>query len=137
MTIVRTALPLTCALALALALAGCGSRSSPPASSAPAPARSGTAGTSTIAPGAARAGTMHVAIAGYAFHPGTVTVTRGAKVIFSNRDKTNHTATANAGAFDTGTLAPGATRTVTLSHTGTYTYFCQFHAFMKATLVVR
>lgn len=80
---------------------------------------------------------MHVAIAGYAFHPGTVIVTRGTKVIFSNRDKTNHTATANAGAFDTGTLAPGATRTVTLSHTGTYTYFCQFHAFMKATLVVR
>lgn len=76
-------------------------------------------------------------ISSYAFHPGTVTVAPGAKVTFTNRDQTNHTATANGGAFDTGTLAPGAAKTVVLTKPGTYTYICQFHAFMKATVVVR
>jgi Copper binding proteins, plastocyanin/azurin family len=46
-------------------------------------------------------------------------------------------ASLSAGAFDTGTIAPGASRTVVLKRPGTYTYYCQFHAFMRATVVVK
>jgi plastocyanin len=56
-------------------------------------------------------------------------------VTFTNHDQT--TATQSGGAFDTGTIAPGASRTVVLERPGTYTYYCQFHAFMRATVVVK
>jgi plastocyanin len=78
-----------------------------------------------------------VLVTGFAFNPATVNVEPGAHITFTNRDQTNHTATSNNGAFDTGTIAPGASRTVVLKRPGTYTYLCQFHAFMKATLVVK
>jgi plastocyanin len=78
-----------------------------------------------------------VLISGYAFHSATMTVAPGAQVKFTNRDQTSHTATSNSGAFDTGTIAPGGSRTVVLKRPGTYIYLCQFHAFMKATLVVK
>jgi plastocyanin len=78
-----------------------------------------------------------VLISGYAFRPATITVAPGARVTFTNRDQTNHTATSNSGAFDTGTIGPRASRTVILKRPGTYTYLCQFHAFMKATVVVK
>ncbi|MDQ6834998.1 MAG: cupredoxin domain-containing protein [Actinomycetota bacterium] len=78
-----------------------------------------------------------VLISGYDFHPPTVTVAPGARLTFVNHDQTAHTATATKGAFDSGTIAAGASRTVRVSKAGTYTYFCQFHAFMHATVIVR
>jgi plastocyanin len=80
---------------------------------------------------------VRVLISGYAFHPGAVSVVSGSRISFTNRDKTEHTATASGGAFDTGSLAPGQTRSVVLRRPGTYTYYCQFHAFMRATIRVR
>lgn len=114
------------AFALAVGLAACGSSSSPhpQASSTQAAAPVATSG--------------QVKISGYAFHPATTTVGLGARVTFTNRDQTAHTATSSkSGVFDTGTLKPGESRTVVLRKPGTYTYFCQFHAFMRATIVVR
>jgi plastocyanin len=80
---------------------------------------------------------VSLAISGYAFHPATITVAPGAKVTFTNHDKTAHTATSTGSAFDSGTLKPGQSATVTLRKPGTYTYYCQFHAFMRGTIVVR
>jgi hypothetical protein len=37
----------------------------------------------------------------------------------------------------TGTINPGKSTTITLGRPGTYTYFCQFHAFMHGTITVR
>jgi plastocyanin len=79
-----------------------------------------------------------VSISNYAFHPTTITVAKGAKITFTNHDQTAHTATSTqTGVFDTGTINPGASKTVTFSKPGTYTYYCQFHAFMKATVTVQ
>jgi plastocyanin len=78
-----------------------------------------------------------ITIADYAFAPAALTVTAGTEIIVTNHDQTAHTATSStSGVFDTGTLKPGASRTVVLTKPGTYTYFCQFHAFMRATIVV-
>jgi plastocyanin len=128
--------------ALALALSACGSSASTAshsasASSSVATTSSASASASASTSAAAPAKSARVVIQNYAFRPTSITVTPGAKVTFTNHDQTNHTATTNGGGFDTGTLAPGATKTVTLKKPGTYTYFCQFHAFMKATLIVK
>jgi plastocyanin len=110
------------------ALAGCGSSSSSRSSSGPSAA--GTAG----AGGAAKAAADQ--IKNYAFIPASITVRAGARVVFTNRDATAHTATATDRTFDTGTLKPGQSRTVTLSKPGTYAFYCQFHAFMQGKITV-
>jgi plastocyanin len=75
-----------------------------------------------------------VTISDYAFRPPALRVPVGTRLTFVNRDVTAHTATAPG--FDTGTVRPGGRVTVTLSRTGRYAYYCQFHAFMRGTLVV-
>ena len=83
---------------------------------------------------------MTVAIAGYMFQPAKLVVAPGTKVTFANHDQTAHTATASgsgASGFDSGTIKPDASATVTFRRAGTYAYICQFHAFMHGTVVVR
>ncbi len=136
MSALRISLPiLLVSLALSVSLTACGSSttsSSPSASSSASPTSTAQAG------GSAPAHSTSVAISSYAFHPPTITVATGAKVTFTNHDQTAHTATSTqSGVFDTGTLKPGAGKTVTFTKPGTYMYFCQFHAFMKATVTVQ
>jgi plastocyanin len=114
-------LPGLLALAAALAVSACGSSTG----SSTGPSKSG-----------AQAGPRRVVIAGYAFKPATLTVKAGTRVTFVNRDKTAHTATSQTTGFDTGTIAAGRSATVTASKPGTYSYYCQFHAFMVAKLIV-
>jgi plastocyanin len=102
------------ALALSAVLAGCGSSGS-----------SASQGTKVT-----------VAIVNYAFKPADTTVKAGTKLTFTNHDSTAHTATSKTPGFDTGTLKPGQSATVTVSKPGTYSYYCQFHAFMVATVTV-
>ncbi len=78
-----------------------------------------------------------VPIAGFAFAPKSLRVAVGAKVTWTNEDSAPHTATADdATAFDTGTLAQHASRTITFARAGTFTYHCAFHPFMTATITV-
>jgi plastocyanin len=123
-------------LALTLMLAGCGGSSRPASSAGPASSSTTTnASTGTEGP---KAGAVNLAIKNFAFKPPTITVAAGTKLTFTNDDKTAHTATSTAtGAFDTGTINPGHSATVVLKKPGTYTYYCQFHAFMRGTVIVR
>ncbi|MEO6859075.1 MAG: cupredoxin domain-containing protein [Solirubrobacteraceae bacterium] len=114
-------------IALSLSGAACGSSQSTHSS------QSTTASDHAAAPAALG----HVVISGYAFHPPAVTVTPGTRLTFTNHDQTSHTATSTGKGFDTGTIPPGASRTVVLTQPGTYTYYCQFHAFMRATVIVK
>ncbi len=75
-------------------------------------------------------------IQNYAYHPDSLTVRAGTTVTVVNRDMTQHTLTANDGAFDTGTVQPGQTRRLTLRRSGTFMYHCDFHAFMTGTVTV-
>jgi plastocyanin len=128
-------IPLTAlCIAAALSVSACGSSAA--TSSHSASTRATTTASSAAAAGPA-AKAARVQISNYAFHPGAITVAAGARVTFTNHDQTAHTATQSGGAFDTGTIAPGASKTVVLKRPGTYTYYCQFHAFMRATVVVK
>ena len=87
-----------------------------------------------VASGTARAADQTVSIAGFAFSPGTVTVTEGDTVTWTNDDATAHTATGDG--FDSERLDPGQTATITFSTAGTYAYGCAIHAQMQGTVVV-
>lgn len=77
-----------------------------------------------------------ITIENMAFAPASLSVERGAKVVWHNQDLVPHTVTA-AGKFDSGSIAPGKSWTYVASAPGQYEYVCTFHPGMKATLVVR
>ncbi len=78
-----------------------------------------------------------VVIQGFAFNPSPMTVAKGASVTWTNNDKVTHTATADDGSWDTGNIAPGASKSLTFANAGTFAYHCTVHPMMKATLVVQ
>ncbi len=125
-------------LALALVAAACGSSSStatPKTTASPTPAASSATKTSSSS-SRPISGHTTVTIRNYMFMPMHLTVRAGTKVSFHNDDQTNHTATAINRSFDSGTIAPGKTSTVTFKKPGTYKYHCLFHAFMTASITV-
>ena len=81
--------------------------------------------------------TQDVKIAGFAFAPASLTVTVGDTVTWKNGDSVGHTATAGDGSFDTGTIAGGASASVTFSKAGTFAYACKIHPAMTGTIVVQ
>ncbi|MBS0327897.1 MAG: cupredoxin family copper-binding protein [Proteobacteria bacterium] len=77
-----------------------------------------------------------VVIDGFAFKPAELTVERGDTVVWRNTDPVPHTATAKD-AFDSGSIAAGASWKYVATKPGRYDYLCTFHPIMKGTLVVR
>jgi plastocyanin len=80
--------------------------------------------------------TMTVSIKGFAFNPPNATVAPGTTVTWVNDDQAPHTATANNGAFDSGTLQPGQSYSFVFDKPGTYAYHCAIHPDMTATVTV-
>jgi len=70
------------------------------------------------------------------FNPGSLTVTAGTTVTWTNRGNRGHTVTSDQGAFDSGTLNPGSTFSFTFKDKGTFSYHCNFHSGMAAKIVV-
>ena len=77
-----------------------------------------------------------VTIDSFEFKPPTLTVDRGDTIVWRNSDPVPHTVTAK-GAFESGTVAAGATWKYTAKTSGTFDYICAFHPTMKGTLIVR
>ena len=78
-----------------------------------------------------------VNISNFAFVPPSLTVSTGTVVTWTNSDNTGHTVSSDDGtSFDSGVIAQNATFQFTAGAPGTYSYFCQIHPFMKATLTV-
>lgn len=87
--------------------------------------------------GAANAADRAVTIDGFAFKPDSVTVTVGDTVTWTNQDGVPHTATADDGAWNAGSIAgDGGTASVTFSAAGTFAYHCNFHGGMSGSIVV-
>jgi plastocyanin len=77
-----------------------------------------------------------VEIVDFAYDPDPVQVATGGKVIWQNEDAAPHTATADDGSFDTGTLEEGKLKSESFKRAGTYTYFCEIHPTMKGSVEV-
>ncbi|HSR50215.1 MAG TPA: cytochrome P460 family protein [Acidobacteriota bacterium] len=71
-----------------------------------------------------------------AYSPQTLTVKVGTTVTWINEDPFPHTATADDGSFDTGTIASKQRASVTFNDPGTFPYTCTPHPFMKGTIKV-
>jgi plastocyanin len=131
------------ALCLVVLLAGCGgTTTTTPASiptTAPTTAPTATPTTApTSTPTTAPTSTGNsVSIANFAFSPASLTVKVGTKVSWTNHDTVTHTVTADKGAFNSGPLAPGSTFSFTFTKAGTYSYHCNIHRSMMATIVVQ
>ena len=125
-------------LVLAIGAAGCGGGSDGGSSDAMAPSQPpATASTPAAAPGGAPVRMATVDIKSFKFQPVTIAVRKGGRVRWTNSDTASHTATADDRSFDTQTIDKGASRMVTFTTAGTFAYHCDFHPFMKATVVVR
>jgi plastocyanin len=82
--------------------------------------------------------TKTVLIQNFSFKPAQITIKRGTKVRWINKDSTTHTATANNGrSFDSGRLRPGQRYTHTFKSAGKKSYHCEIHTDMKGTITVR
>jgi plastocyanin len=139
---------LTAALvALSLGLAACGGSGSdstseaetaPPASeeSTTEASEEGESTESEPAPSGEAKKSEKVEIVEFTYQPDPVVVQVGGKVIWQNEDTAPHTATADDGSFDTGTIEKGKIGSETFKEAGTFTYFCEIHPTMHGTVEV-
>jgi plastocyanin len=78
-----------------------------------------------------------IAISNFTFVPHTISVAAGSTVTVTNRDQVTHTLTSSNGAFSTGAIGPGQSKTFTApKKPGSYGYICSIHQYMTGTLVV-
>lgn len=120
-------LPLIAVLLVAfIAVAGCGS-SGPAKKTAPRKAEPG---------GTPAKNSASVEISNFAMNPDNVTVPKGGKVTWTNKDSVAHTVTANNGEFDSGQIDPGKIWSHTFDTAGTFGYHCTIHPSMAGTIAV-
>ena len=86
--------------------------------------------------GAARK-THTVVVEAMRFVPERLSVQRGDRVVWVNKDLFAHTATATGGAFDSRNIAPNASWTYVANEPGRYAYLCSLHTTMTGTLTVQ
>jgi plastocyanin len=81
--------------------------------------------------------TRTVEIQGFRFRPANITIKRGTRVRWINRDSAAHTVTANNGAFNSGLLRKGETFSRTFRKVGKRAYHCNPHPYMRGSVVVQ
>ena|SRR5215210_5129092 len=82
--------------------------------------------------------TRTVLIKDFRFKPAHITIKRGTKVRWINKDGTAHTATANNGrSFNSGRLGKGQRYTHTFKKAGKKPYHCKIHPHMRGRVVVK
>ena len=74
-----------------------------------------------------------IQIADFAFPP-TTTIQVGDTVTWNNTSGVAHTATADDASFDTGSIADGASGSVTFADAGTFPYHCAIHRSMTGAI---
>ncbi len=73
----------------------------------------------------------------YSFDPATLTIAKGTQVVWTNMSDAPHTVTSDSNAFGTtSNLNQNQTFMFTFNTAGTFTYHCNVHPYMKATITV-
>jgi plastocyanin len=123
-------------IVLAFGLVACGDSGDSSTESSTSPETTSEADGSTTAPSGEAARAEKVKIVEFVYGPDPVTVQTGGKVIWQNEDTAPHTATADDGSFDTGTIEQGKIKSQTFKQAGIFTYFCEIHPTMHGTVEV-
>jgi plastocyanin len=88
--------------------------------------------------GARKQRTKTVVIQNFSFKPAHITIERGTRVRWINKDSVKHTATANNGrSFDSGLLRKGQRYSHTFKRAGKKPYHCEPHPHMKGSVTVK
>jgi len=77
-----------------------------------------------------------VSIQNYAFSPSTLTIQKGANVTWKNDDSVQHTVVSDSSAFSSPLLSTGDTYTYQFNNSGSFSYHCSIHPYMKGTIVI-
>ncbi len=73
----------------------------------------------------------------YSFSPAKLTIKVGTTVIWKNVSSAPHTVTSDDGTtFDSGTVPVGGSFHFTFKTAGSFSYHCNIHPYMKATIIV-
>ena len=97
--------------------------------------RGRAASTASLVRAAEKPVTHTVVMKATSYAPLTLTIRRGDSVVWINQDPFPHTVT-SAGAFDSKSIAAGASWKYKPRRVGEYAYTCTFHPNMKGTLRV-
>jgi plastocyanin len=93
----------------------------------------------TVPVGSQVPGSTVIFIRNFGFEPAAVTVAQGGTVTWVNCEEPgqpSHTSTADAGAWNSPTLAPGEAFSHTFDQVGGFAYHCEPHPFMTGNVVV-
>ena len=71
------------------------------------------------------------------FNPGELTVHRGDRIVWLNKDFFPHTVTANDHTFDSGSIDANGSWALDVDKVGDHSYGCNFHPTMKGAIHVR
>jgi plastocyanin len=130
--------------AAVLSLASCGGGGSteetqaeePAATAEPSETEAEAEAPATAGEGEKLERSVKVEIANFEYNPDPVRVAAGGKVTWLNQDSAQHTATADDGSFDTGTIEEGKLKSETFKTPGTFTYHCEIHPRMHGKIEV-
>lgn len=78
-----------------------------------------------------------VNIVNFAFTPGTLNISVGTTVTWTNSDSVTHHIASDTGVFDSGDMSQNATYSFTFNNAGTFPYHCAIHTYMKGTIIVK
>lgn len=83
--------------------------------------------------------TKKVLIKNFRFSPAKITIKRGTRVVWINKDTAPHTATATnkPRSFDSGRLGQGERFSHTFRSAGKKSYHCEIHSSMKGRITVK
>jgi plastocyanin len=124
-------------IAVSLAFAACGGGDGDTSTESESTAEATTEQSeSAAAPSGEAQRSEKIEIVEFTYGPDPVRVQEGGKVIWLNRDTAPHTATADDGSFDTGTIERGKLASESFKQAGTYPYFCEIHPTMHGTVEV-
>jgi len=85
------------------------------------------------------ANSNQIEIMNFAYNSASVTIKKGTTVTWTNKDSAKHTITPDQESEDfkaSELLGQGKTYSFTFAKAGTYSYHCEPHPYMKATIVV-
>src|SRR5262245_50103108 len=97
----------------------------------------GTSGCSRGAADAQKSTTHTVVTDGTHFQPDDLTVNVGDSIVWVNKDPFPHTATSQAGGFDSGEIESDKSWRFKASKAGEFPYICTLHRTMKGMLRVK
>jgi plastocyanin len=80
---------------------------------------------------------VRVAIHDFKFQPAHLVVSRGTRVIWTNKDSDPHTISSKPAHWSSQALDTGKSFATVTRKAGTFAYICTIHPFMHGTVVVR